>query len=201
MKTQSIAIIVIMVLGLAGPSEAVIVELDLLSLGCPTELNIDSIYWQTNFDLGVNFVEITNVYMDWSGGITAGLAIDSYNPDEPFPLDVGVYASLGSNPHFRITDVWGGDATYPAPEPFDNLSEFELSGTTTWSDLLDGQGKITVGYTEYYFADGYSRYTEHGSVFLDKAILAVEGIAVPEPATLLFLGVGAMTLFVKKHIR
>ncbi len=44
MKTQSITIIAIMVLGLTGPSEAVIVELDLLTLGCPTELNIDSTY-------------------------------------------------------------------------------------------------------------------------------------------------------------
>jgi hypothetical protein len=198
MKTQSITIIAIMVLGLAGPSEAVIVELNLLSLGCPTELNIDSIYWQTNFDLGVSFTEITNVYMDWSGGITAGLAIDYDNPDEPFPLDVGVYASLGSNPYLRRTTVWGGDTTYPAPEPFDCLSEFELSGST-WSDLLDGQGKITIGYTEFIMING--RYTEHGSIDLSGATLAVEGTVVPEPATILFLGIGVISLCVKKRIR
>ncbi len=139
--------------------------------------------------------------MDWSGSITAGLAIDSSHPDEPFPLDVGVYASLGSNPWPRITDAWGGQVTYPEAEPFDSLSEFKLLGTTTWSDLLDGQGKITVGYTECVFADGFRRYTEHGSVFLDKAILVVEGTVVPEPATLLFIGIGTIALCVKKHIR
>jgi hypothetical protein len=199
MKTQSIVIIAIMVLGLAGPSEAVIVELDLLSLGCPTELNIDSTYWQTNFDLGVSFTEITNVYMDWSGGITAGLAIDSYHQYEPYPLDVGIYSSLGGSPYTRFSgNVFGGETTYLDPEPFDCLSKFKLLGTTTWSDLLDGQGRIGIEYTEWIMLDG--RYVEHGSVTLDKAILRVEG-TVPEPATILFLGIGVISLCVKKRIR
>jgi hypothetical protein len=195
MKKQSITIIAIMVLGLAGPSEAVIVELDLLSLGCPTEFNLGT-SWQTDFDLGVNFIEITNVYIDWSGGITAGLAIDFDEPDEPFPLDVGLFAFLGSNPSPRVADVWGGQVTYPEAEPFDSLSEFELLGTTTWSDLLDGQGWFGIGYTEAIMLNG--RYVEHGSITLDKAILRVEG-AVPEPATILLLATGLFGIWVKKH--
>jgi hypothetical protein len=198
MKTQSITIIAVMVLGLAGTSEAVIVELDLLSLGCPTEFNLGT-SWQTDFDLGVSFTEITNVYMDWSGGITAGLAIYHDHPDEPFPLDVGLFAFLGSNPSPRVADVWGGQVTHPEAEPFDSLSEFELLGTTTWSDLLDGQGWIGIGYTEAIMLFG--EYIQPGSIDLSGATLAVEGTVVPEPATLLFLGIGAISLFVKKHIR
>ena len=105
MKAQ-LLIIVIMVLGLAGPSEATIVELDLLSLGCPTEFSHDSPLWQKDFDLGVKFIEITNVYMDWSGGITAGLAIDYDYPNEPFPLDVAISAYLDM-PIDAGTSVWG----------------------------------------------------------------------------------------------
>jgi hypothetical protein len=178
---------------------ATIVELDLLSLGCPTELNIDSTYWQTNFDLGVNFTEITNVYMDWSGSITAGLAIDSYHQYEPFPLQVGLLAGLGIPFNWRHTDIWGGETTYPAPEPFDCLSEF-VYGSMSWSELFDGQGSIGIEYQEVIMADLGGRYVEHGSVTLDKAILRVEG-TVPEPATILFLGAGIISLFVKKHIR
>ena len=107
MKKQ-LLIIVIMALGLTGSSQATIVELDLLSLGCPTEFNFDSTYWQTDFDLGVTFIEITNVYMDWSGAITAGLAIDYDNLNEPYPLHVGLLAGLGGTPYERFAQVWGG---------------------------------------------------------------------------------------------
>ena len=59
------------------PTRADTVQLDLLSLGCPTELTSDTaggpLYWQKDFDLGVTFSEISHVSIDWSGGITAGL--------------------------------------------------------------------------------------------------------------------------------
>jgi hypothetical protein len=195
MKKQSITIIAIMVLGLAGSSRAVIVELDLLSLGCPTEFTSGS-SWQTDFDLGVEFIEITNVYMDWSGGITAGLAIDSYHRDEPFPLDVAISAYLDM-PIDAGTSVWGGEATYPAPEPFDRQSDFELFGLGTWSGLLDGQAKIWVYYEGLVFADFGGRYIESGSISLDRAVLAVDGVIVPEPASLLLFGTGAIVLLTR----
>ena len=193
MKTQSIAIIAIMVLGLTGPSEAVIVELDLLSLGCPTEFNHDTPNWQADFDLGVEFIEITNVYMDWSGSITAGLAIDYDHPDEPFPLDVAISAYLDMPIHAG-TSVWGGEATYPAPEPFDRQSDFELFGLGTWSGLLDGQAKIWLYYESLIIVEG--RYIESGSITLDRANLVVEGV-VPEPASLLLFGTGAIVLLTR----
>jgi len=192
MRKIILTILVAVVLGFGGMADADIVELNLLDLGCPTEFNWDSPYWTTNFDLGVTFFEISHVYMDWSGEITAGLAILYDNPDEPFPLDVGVYTSLGFNPYLRRATIWGGETTYPETQVFDCLSEIGLTGTSTWSDLLDGQGTITIGYTEFIMLFG--RYVEHGFVNLTKATLVVDGVIVPEPATFLLMGLGGLLL-------
>jgi len=44
-----------------------IAELDLFDLGCQSVYDFDSQYWTTDFDLGVTFIEISNVYIDWAG--------------------------------------------------------------------------------------------------------------------------------------
>ncbi len=174
-----------------GQGRAEVVQLDLFSLDMPATFNGDSPSWQTDFDLGVTFAEITDVYIDWSGEVTGGIAIVN-PPGTPYsgPAPAGVYASLGSNPYWRGTEIYKGMDKYPNPEPFDLASEIELIGDSTWSDLLDGQGKIEVGYAEIVMLYGY--YTEHGSVTLTKAILVVDGSVIPEPASLLLLAFGAV---------
>ena len=87
------------------PARADTVELDLFSIGCRHTYDFNSPYWQTNFNLGVTFTQISHVYINWSGGITAGLAIDYDDPCNPFPREVGIYAGLGFP---RMTEVWGG---------------------------------------------------------------------------------------------
>jgi hypothetical protein len=104
---------------------------------------------------------------------------------------------LGRNPYFRGTKVYGGENYYPAPEPFDSRSDFELTGSSTWSDLFDGQGAIGIEYTEYGMLFG--RYIEHGSVVLDRAILVVEGTIVPEPSMFLLLTLGVFGIRAKQH--
>lgn len=110
-----------------------------LPLDCEGRYDVNTPYWEMDFDLGITFTEISHVYIDWAGEIMAGLA---YNPSmpgpQPYPCDVGIYASLGSNPYLRRITVWGGDVTYPEPQVFDFRSEFELPPSTTWSDLLSG---------------------------------------------------------------
>jgi len=184
--------------GCAKEANAAIIELPLAAEG---RYDFDSSYWMADFDLGIQFFEISNVYIDWAGEITAGLAIDYRNPDETFPLEVGIYASLGGSPFTRSTKVWGGETTYPAPELFDCQSEFELVGVvggSTWSDLLDGQGTITIEYHELIML--YGRYVEHGSVTVERAVLIVDGV-IPEPTTLFLLIVGVLGLRVKYSIR
>jgi hypothetical protein len=179
------------------PARADTVELDLFSIGCQHTYDINSQYWQTNFDLGVAFTQISHVYMDWSGGITAGLAIDYDNPNEPFPLDVGIGATLWSSPSWRHISIYDGEATYPSPEIFDRLSEF-VDGSMPWSELFDGQGTIAMGYEE--LVSGFEwEYVEHGSIALDSATLIVEGTIVPEPATILFLAAGIIGLRIRKR--
>ena len=130
---------------------------------------------------------MSHVYIDWSGEITAGLAVNPVIPGpQPFPLDVEVYAGLGFNPGLRITEVWGGEASYPSPMPFNCQNEFLMDEQTSWSDLLDGTGTITLGYDEYIIQDG--GYVQHGSVTLNSATLIVEGTVTPEPGTLALLG-------------
>jgi len=198
---RGITIIMVVFLGFTTMTNAAIVELDLFDLGCPRQYDHDNStpdpsYWKSDFDLGVTLTEITNVYMDWAGEITAGLAIYDYDPGNPFPLEVGIYASLGFNPSLRRTEVWGGETTYPEPEGFSYLSKIGPSGTVAWSDLLDGEGVITIGYTEFIILFG--RYVQHGSILLDKATLSVEGTIIPEPSTFLFFAVGLIVLR-RKH--
>jgi len=110
---------VVLLLAFAGMAKANIVELNLFDLGCPTEFNWDNSYWQTDFNLGVAFTEISHVYINWSGEIMAGLVIE-YDPrtlepiGEPFPDDVGIGACLESPLSWRHTRVVSaGRATYP----------------------------------------------------------------------------------------
>jgi hypothetical protein len=77
-----------------------------LSLPCAGVCDLNTPYWSADFDLGVSFTDISHVYVDWSGEITGGLAVE-YEPGDPFPIDVGAYASLGPNPYIRRTTFWG----------------------------------------------------------------------------------------------
>jgi hypothetical protein len=164
-----------------------------MPLNCSGTYELNT-FWEYDFDFGVTFSEISNVYIDWSGEITAGRAIYYTDPCNPFPLEVGIQASLGANPWGRLTEVYGGEVTYPEPEPFDEISKFSLSQTSSWSDLLDGQGRIRVQHTEYKWAPEAGRYIEHGSVTLNDATLMIEGTVVPEPATIFLLGLGLVPI-------
>jgi len=196
MKTKVIITILFLLAG-AGPAGAGIVELDLFDLGCPTEFNRDNPEWQTDFDLGVTFISIDHVYIDWSGVITAGLAVHNDNPGEPYPLNVAIGSSLGSNPYIRSADFWGGGGTYPSPEPFEMLSEFELIGPSVWSDILDGKGSINMVYLELFIISG--NYVEGGQISLDKAVLIFDGTIIPEPLTIILLGMGTIVIIARKH--
>ncbi len=195
MRASVIGAVAAVLVGLCT-AEGAIVE---LALPCAGRYD-----WQTpsctvDFDLGVQFSEISHVYIQWSGQIAASVfapqddsgrrsrvegevasETDTMAPAQA--VDVGIVASLGSNPYLRSVTIWGGQATYPQAEPFQSLSEVGLVGTSTWSDLLDGKGTISVGYTET--MGPYGAFLEHGYVVLGWATLTVDGSAVPEPATL-----------------
>lgn len=184
----------VLLLSITG-ADADIVELPLAAEG---RYDVNSPSWEMDFDLGVTFTEISNVYMDWSGEITADLVIDSSPGSDPFPIDAGICAYLGPNPWPRGAWIYGGAETYPEPELFDYRSEFALPGATTWSDLLDGQGRIRIYLTGLFGPPGVS-WLEFGYADLHSATLVVEGTIVPEPATILLLVAGIIGVRVSKR--
>jgi len=167
-----------------------IVELPLAAEG---EYDPESGEWTADFDLGVSFTDISHVYIDWAGEFMAALVSDMVAPD-PYPFDVGIYASLGANPDPRKAKVLGGEPTYPDPKPFDLVSELELEPTSTWSDLLDGSGTIIIDYMDL---ASTGNIHDSGYVAITSATLVVDGTPVPEPATLLLLTLGAVCIFAK----
>ena len=187
MSKIALIICILAILGLAPQTEAVIVEYP-LDGAVGTYQGWNAPWWETNFDLGVTFSEITNVYIDWSGSIT-GSVLERDSNGARATLDTGVYTYLGSNPRTRSVDIYGGKATYPDPDPFDLVSQVDVGPYSTWSDLLDGTGHVDIGVT-YSSVDDFS-YVEYGLVQIDSAVLLVEGTVIPEPATLVLLGIGA----------
>lgn len=181
-------------------TQASLVELNLLSLGCPQEFPGSWNSWESDFDLGVTFSDIFHVHIDWAGEITGGLFQQTdpftFEPiGDPIQVNEGIFISLGYNPHKRRVIQWGGALTYPYPEPFDSLLEIELPTATTWSDLLDGQGDVEIGYYDVIPLNGH--YIKHGEIFLDEATLIIEGTVIPEPATFLLLTIGLVGIFSK----
>jgi hypothetical protein len=197
MRTSLLIILTVVILIIAGSAQADIVELDLLSLGCPTEFNVFVDLWQADFDLGVTFSSIDHVYMRWSGEVTAGLALNTDmfgNPiGDPFNFDTGVSVNLGSTPNWYIAEILDGSDTYPNPKLFQIFSEFEPAN---WSNLLNGRGTVIVSYScnlDVVIPE-MLRVIEFGSASLNEATLVFEGDIIPEPATILLLGMGILAV-------
>jgi hypothetical protein len=160
--------------------------------GCAGTYTVDTPYWTSDFDLGVTFSEISHVYIDWSGEINADLYPG--NPD-PLPGYGKLVAGIGPIPGegwLRSASVLGGVSTYPEPEPFGKSSEFFIYQLgVTWDSLLDGKESITIFIPS---VAGDPPPISQGSVVLNNATLVVDGTIIPEPATIVFIGLGIMSI-------
>ena len=195
MKTIIISLIGILVL-IASPVQADLVELDLLALGCPTVHDFDTPQWSYDFDLGVEFSSIDHVYMDWSGEISASMVDHIGNPD-PYPSVTGIESAIGSYPSYKYLYRWGGIISYPDPETFDEMTEI-VEGSMPLSDLYDGSGIITISYT-LPILPGTHWYVEYGSVSINKTKLIIDGNVIPEPASFLIMVLGGLMLRINKN--
>jgi hypothetical protein len=187
---------VVSILSSIRAANAYIAEVNLFDLGCPTVFNDDSPSWSTNLDLGITFKEISRVYIDWSGEIKGGLVARYSNPDDTYPVSLGIRAYFES-PIGAYSESWGGGDTYPVPEPFDCQSDFQLFWFGSWSGLLDGRATIFL-YRDNLIVGEFDSYIEYGSINLDKSTLVVEGI-VPEPSTIVLLGLGFTQVLRRKN--
>jgi len=106
---------------------------------------------------------------------------------------VGITAGF-LDPINAHADKWGGETTYPDPEPFTVQSNFILFSFGSWESLLDGKGPLALSYSEKWFATWGGAYIEPGSISLTNATLVLEGTVIPEPATLLLTAIGVIFL-------
>lgn len=157
-------------------------------LSCEGQYNaLDT--WSTNFDLGLSFTEVTNVYIDWSGTITAELVAPAISPEQTYPIDARFVAKLyESDPYdyFGRAYVEAGQETYPNPELFQTQSAFT---DEDWSMLLDGQGNIEIWF------GGIERWSDIITIEdpigqLNSATLVIEGAIIPEPMSIILLAIG-----------
>ncbi len=166
-----------------------------LPLDCSGTYDIDTPLWTTDFDLGITFSKITNIYINWSGTIIAEVAYETHNPDNTFLLDgvfwVGLYES-NPNYAFCTAEVQKGVDTYPAPEPFDLMTVIADTDDDLTS-LLDGKGSVEIGFfkSPRY---GYTSTLVDPIGHLNSATLIFDGAVIPEPATILLFGVGGLLL-------
>jgi hypothetical protein len=178
----------VIVLMLAGLSAGDTIE---LPLNCAGFYDVNTSPWTMDFDLGVTFSEISHVYIDWSGEINAGLYQDSVNP-EPVPFNGRLDAYFGNYlpPGIAGAAVGGGMSTYPGSEQFAMRSEFVLFAPT-WDFLLDGKEIVTI---DYPLLLSWVHVIDYGSAVLNDATLVVEGTIIPEPNTLILLGLGFLSI-------
>lgn len=185
MKTAIITVVIaITLLGASSLAEADIFELPLAAEG---EYDFQDT-WTTEFDLGVTFTEISNVYIDWSGTITGQEILNDGTIDAQF---VATLYELDPHDYFARAYVQAGAATYPEPEPFELQSVFTSEDLSL---LLDGQSSI-----EIWFGDISHPSDPLGlpSGALASATLEIEGTIVPEPGTIFFLAIGIVCVRAK----
>ena len=96
--------------------------------------------WTGQFDLGLEFSQIDNVYVDWSGEITAELA-EGFSGGELLRNAEFLLEPYEGDIVFGSALVRAGKATYPDPEPFDEQTGFDYLDL---SRLLDGQGEVKI---------------------------------------------------------
>lgn len=139
--------------------------------------------WTGEFDLGLEFVSIQSVYIEWSGQITAEVA-EGFGGEErarnaQFVVDL---YDLAPEEAFAQATVLGGEATHPAPEPFEEQTAFAY---LDYSDVLDGQAYLEIRLTRTPAWEYTTLEYPSGDLFAGK--LCINGVVVAEPASVIML--------------
>jgi hypothetical protein len=167
-------------------------ELFELPLDCNGSYDLDTPTWTLELDLGIQFSQINNIYIDWSGKITAEWAENNFNGQDG-PIDGRFKAKLyETTPYDSLgyAEIYAGESTYPNPELFNVQTDFTDDG---WSMLYDGKCTVDIDfmYGWSFRAPEISTLIEPEGM-IESAKLVVDGTVVPEPATILLLTAGVV---------
>ena len=137
------------------------------------------------FDLGTVFQSIQDVRLETTGVLTPG--VDTHDPFGQSGTFVwNIQIEVVMTPPQGLWTVYVGpyDSSYT-----DNQSFRQWSGAT-WDFLLDGKAEITAQLS------GYNPYfpVTSPTASISTAYLVVDGTPIPEPATMLLLGLGGIFL-------
>ena len=178
-------ILIALVTMIAATANATIIEISLDSAGQYDSQDT----WSSSFDFGVSFSQINDIYIDGSGQVVAGEMLSG----SPM-VSVFTATLYESDPYsyFGQAYVYGGETTYPTPEPFNVQSSFTDEG---WAEFYDGQGNIEILLSHPGYV-GTMLTPPTGQI--DSAKLVIDGIIVPEPMSLVLFGVGSLFVFQKR---
>ena len=180
MKTRAMVLLGVLLLG-ASAAWGAVVEVPLDCAGYYEWFDT----WTGQFDLGLEFSQIDNVYVEWSGEITAGLAESWSGGVEPRDGRFVVEPYEGDI-EFGRAAVNAGEATYPDPEPFDEQTGFDY---LNYARLLDGQAEVEIWLNQVIHVGDMGAYPgPSGDLF--GASLFIEGTIVPEPVSVVMLTYG-----------
>ena len=137
--------------------------------------------WTTELDLGVEFSQIDNVYIDWFGEIRAEL-VEGFSGGELAIDGMFMVDLYDGDIAFGMARVVGGKATYSYPEAFSEETGFEY---LNYVRLLDGQARIEIRLLSQNDLGLATLEYPFGDLF--GASLFIEGQIVPEPTVVLIL--------------
>ncbi|MHC5062037.1 MAG: PEP-CTERM sorting domain-containing protein [Planctomycetota bacterium] len=142
-----------------------------------------------SFDFGVSFIEITDVRIQLTGTSTPGLAHgDGFRVPEDEWIDVpGIF-----NGSMDAGDGWWGMGARSYESPLYIEESFKQLLGATWDFLMDGKDEVTI---DFIWGSPIPEWpwiiVTDPTANISEAYLIVDGI-VPEPATVLLFGMGAI---------
>jgi len=139
------------------------------------------------FDFGTSFLQIDNVSIQLEGTCTMGSA---HGDGTWFPEDEWTDVPSVIEAYMDAPEGFCGMSSRVDESPFVIDEPFDLFLDATWDFLLDGTDNVTLNFYWGFGIDAWIIVTTPTADITD-AYLVVDGI-VPEPATILLLGIGAI---------